>query len=201
MLTSFTIGITESGEFCPETHEDSVQTCKISFPLDIPKETVFGILCGMMELVDLGSSDLLDVPFLEDLRSLNRWFFDVPLSQISEEVFEGCKYLVNFPTMEEFGVIVAVENIENFLSGLAGFQLAAFLFFREILDIERFSLSPASWRNLSYLDLEKCEGWNAYEEPSELFDDLGQPFEKCDEEGDCIWVMEHTCISVTIEKN
>jgi hypothetical protein len=155
-----------------------------------------------MELVDLGSSDLLDgeVPFLEDLRSLNRWFFDVPLDQISEEAFEGARYLVNFPTMEEFGVIVAVENIENFISGLAGFQLAAFSFFREILDIEKFSLSPASWQNLVYLDLEKCKGWDTYEDPSELFDDLGSPFEKC-EEGDSIWIMEYTRVPVTIEEN
>lgn len=90
------------------------------------------------------------------------------LKDIFDQVPGDTRYLVDLP---EFAVI-AVENIEEFVAGIAGFQKAAFDFFQQKRGVESL-FSPASWHNLRYLDISNIDE-EVYEE---IFDDLGQDME------------------------
>lgn len=169
--TQFIIGVTEDGTFCPRTHPSAIRTCEISYPSNLPRDGVFGIMCGLMELVDFDT-------FEDEIKSPEEGlsFFEVPVQEIFDGIVEKPKYLINFDAMEEFGVVAVAENIQDFISGLAAFQQAIFhaCYFEKILDVDRFGhITPASWQTLMYLSLDQIRPDDIYEN---MFED-GEPLE------------------------
>jgi len=139
------------------------QSYRMVAKIQAPSEDfITGFLCGFSECMDFGDFKTF---VYKQIKNKRIFFHDAStegLVKVFDETAEEIKCLVQLHD----DITVAVENMGDFVRGIASSQKSAFEF-QKRKGYEN-NLSPASWINLKYISLALCDDGEVYEE---IFED------------------------------